>query len=369
MITLASIIKTFAAELIASERASILPGHLKALCAMKHCRSSQSPVILAQCDDCEQQRFVPHSCGHRNCPHCQSHESQQWLERQLKKEVPADYFLITFTLPAAFRALAWQHQGVLYDMMLGCAWKTVKTFAQNDLALQGRAGAISVLHTHSRRLDYHPHVHLVMPAGAIDQEKRLWRTKERRGKKHYLFCHKALAKVFRAKMLESIHKTKLKLPRSYPKSWVVDCKFAGKGDKALIYLGRYLYKGVVQEKDIVACNDGKVSFRYQDSKSKKIRIRTLSGVEFLRLILQHVLPKGFRRTRNFGFLHPNSRGLIVLLQTLCGINVNRALACLRARPKFRCKCCGGLMKIIKTMIRPELRFLGIPGKLREMEGV
>lgn len=367
MITLSSVIKTFGPELIAADPSSLLPGHLKALSVMTHCRSSQSPRMLAQCDDCERRVFVPHSCGHRNCPHCQSHESQQWLERQLNKQVPADYFLITFTLPAVFRALAWQHQRLLYDMMMRCAWRTVNAFAQNDLALQGKTGAISVLHTHSRRLDYHPHVHLVMPAAAIDQEKRLWRTKERDGKKHYLFCHKALAKVFRAKMLESIHKAKLKLPRSYPKSWVADCKFAGKGDQALIYLGRYLYKGVLQEKDILACENGRVSFRYQDGKSKKIQIRTLSGVAFLRLILQHVLPKGFRRTRNFGFLHPNSLTLIALIQSLCKINVNRALSWLRVRPQFTCECCGGPMKIIKTMIRPGLEILYGRVNPRDME--
>ncbi len=316
MITLASIIQTFNAEFIAGYQAEILPSHLKALSAMRNCRSSQSPLMLAQCDDCEKYTFVPHSCGHRHCPHGQSHESQQWFTRQLKKEVPADYFLITFTLPEVFRSLAWQHQRLFYSMMLECSWETVKIFAQNDSELQGSAGAMTVLHTHSRRLDYHPHVHMVMPAGAIDQEKRLWRTKKRRGKQHYLFNHKALAKVFRAKMLEAMNKAGFKLPLRYPETWVVDCKFAGNGEKALIYLGRYLYKGVVQEKDIVSCQDGKVRFRYQESKSKKMLMRTLPGAEFLRLILQHVLPKGFRRTRNFGFLHPNSKRLIALLQYL-----------------------------------------------------
>ncbi|MFQ5641692.1 MAG: transposase [bacterium] len=369
MIRLSSIIERFGAELMTTDQDSILPSHLKALSVMKDCRSTQSPVMLAQCNDCEKPRFVPHSCGNRNCPHCQSHESQQWLERQLKKEVPADYFLITFTIPKAFRALAWQHQRRLYAMMMACAWETVKTFAQNDKALQGRAGAMAVLHTHSRRLDFHPHVHLVMPAGAIDPEKRLWRTKERRGKKHYLFNHKALAKVFRAKMLAAIKKAQIKLPACTSKTWVVDCKFAGNGQKALVYLGRYLYKGVLQEKDIVACQDGRVSFRYQDSKSKMTRIRTLSGIAFLRLILQHVLPKGFRRTRNFGFLHPNSKRLIILLQTLTGINTNRVLAWLRRRPQFVCQSCGGVMKIIKTRIRPELMSRYLPGRSLEMESV
>jgi len=181
MILLSSIIQTFEDEFLALYQNSMLPSHRKALAAMKQCRTTQSPVMLAQCDDCDSQSFMPHSCGHRNCPHCQSHESQQWLERQLKKLVPAEYFLVTFTLPKQLRALAWQQQHALYSLMTRCSWETVKTFTQNDRQLQGSAGAISVLHTHSRRLDYHPHVHMVVPAAAIDMDKRVWRTKKCKG--------------------------------------------------------------------------------------------------------------------------------------------------------------------------------------------
>ena len=355
MILLSSIIQTFEAEFLSGYQDSLLASQHQALAAMKHCRTSQSPVMLAQCDDCDSQRFVPHSCGHRNCPHCQQHESQQWLERQLQRQVPAEYFLLTFTLPEELRALAWQQQRTLYDLMIRCSWETVKTFTQNDRQLQGKAGAITVLHTHSRRLDYHPHVHLVMPAAAIDADKRLWRTKRGQKGQHnksYLFNHKALAKVFRGKLLEGISQAALDLPPRYPEKWVVDVKSVGSGDKALVYLGRYLYKGVIQEKDIVACRDGQVTFRYQDSKTRQMRTRTLPGAKFLWLILRHVLPKGFRRARNFGFLHPNSKRLIGLLQVLLGVNPNRALAWLRKRPSLKCRCCGGAMSIIKTRIPP-----------------
>ena len=124
--------------------------------------------------------------------------------------------------------------------------------------MQGTPGAIAVLHTHTRRLDYHPHVHLVMPAAAVNSEKKQWRTKRRskgkgKGKGAYLFNHKALAKVFRAKLLSAIEAAGLRLPDRYPKDWVMDCKSVGSGEKALIYLGRYLYRGVIAEKDILAC--------------------------------------------------------------------------------------------------------------------
>ncbi len=352
MIPLSSIIETFEAGFLAQYRGSILPSHRKALIAMKGCRSSSSPRILLQCSVCESQRFVPHSCGHRSCPHCQNHESQQWLERQIKKQVPAEYFLLTFTLPAEFRPLAWRHQRALYSLLTRCSWETVRTFTQNDKQLQGTPGAITVLHTHSRRLDDHPHLHLVMPAAAIDTGKRLWRTKGgKKTRRPYLFNHTALAAVFRAKMLEAIAREGLALPKRHPEEWVVNCKSVGTGEKALVYLGRYLYRGVIQEKDIVACKAGKVTFRYQNSKTGQTKFRTLPGAKFLWLFLRHVLPKGFRRARNFGFLHPNSKRLIGLLQYLFGLNPNRALAGLKKRPQWICRC-GAKMKVIKTRIQP-----------------
>jgi hypothetical protein len=270
--------------------------------------------------------------------------------------VPAEYFLLTFTLPEELRPLAWQHQRTLYDLMIRCSWETLKTFAQNDPKLQGQAGAITVLHTHSRRLDYHPHVHVVMPAAAIDADERLWRTKTGNADKSYLFNHIALAKVFRAKLLAGIREKGLELPACYPKIWRVNVKSVGSGDKALIYLGRYLYKGVIQEKDLVACQDGLVTFRYQDSKTKQMHTRTLPGSKFLWLILQHVLPKGFRRTRNFGFLHSNSKRLLELLQQLLKLKQFKTLAGLTKRPQITCPCCGGVMRIVQTRIPSTMKF-------------
>ena len=132
----------------------------------------------------------------------------------------------------------------------------------------------------------------------------------------YLFNHDALAKVFRAKLLAALEAAGLELPCRYPKQWVVDCKSVGSGAPALVYLGRYLYRGVIRENDILACNQGQVRFRYRHAKTGKMEHRTVSGAHFLWLVLQHVLPKGFRRARNFGFLHPNCKRLIALLHVL-----------------------------------------------------
>lgn len=254
--------------------------------------------------------------------------------------------MITFTLPAQLRALAWQHQRVVYRLMFDCVWDTLQTFSQNDKKLKGDPGVIAVLHTHSRELNYHPHIHAVMPAACVDKLNRLWKTKQG----NYLFNHKALAKVFRAKVLTQLTEDKLTLPRAVPQKWVVDCKQVGSGDKALVYLGRYLYRGVIREKDILSCQDGRVTYRFQNSKTKRFEIKTVSGVRFLWLILQHVLPKGFRRARNFGFLHPNSKQLIKVLHYVLKFDPIKLLAKLRQRPQLICDCCGGVMKIGRTRI-------------------
>lgn len=352
MIRLATVIDTFETDFLAQYRHRLRPEHYRALAAIKHCRTQASPKMQVQCSACAHQKLVPHSCGHRHCPHCQHHESQQWLERQLKKQVPAEYFLLTFTLPAEFRVLAFAHQSVVYEVMLRCCWETVRTFSQNDKQLRGTPGAIAVLHTNTRRLDYHPHVHWVMPAAAVDGERSQWRTKRRsKSKDGYLFNHKALAKVFRAKMLAGIEAAGLTLPARYPGEWVVDCKSVGSGAPALIYLGRYLYRGVIREDDIVSCDNGEVTFRYRNAKTGRMERRTAAGAQFIWLVLQHVLPKGFRRARNFGFLHPNCKRLIALLHLLLKFAPGPSTAWIKERAPILCRCCEAAMVIVKTRIR------------------
>lgn len=342
MMRLADIVAQYAPELIKQYGPELLPSQRKALSAFQLCRSANAPKMLLSCDSCDESSWLPHSCGNRHCPQCQAHESQRWIDKQLQKLVPGEYFMVTFTLPAQFRSLAWRHQRELYELIIRNAWDTVNTFSQNDKKLRGAAGAVTVLHTHNRRLDFHPHVHLVMPAVAFDARQRLWRNKD----SGFLFDHKALAKVFRAKMLHGIKLTGLKLPKQYPEAWVVHCKAVGSGQKALVYLGRYLYRGVLPEKDIVANRNGNVTFRYQNSETRKMETRTLSGVDFLRKILLHILPKGFRRARNFGFLHPNSR-LVKLVQLIKQVVVPPP----QPRPAVSCACCGNPMRIVRTRVR------------------
>ena len=348
MILLSTIINTFEDKFLAKYRKSILPSHRKALQAMKNCRTKASPHMLAQCTDhdCRQYSFIPHSCGHRNCPHCQSHEGQQWIDNQLSKQLPAEYYLLTFTLPCELRDLAWRNQKLVYTLFFFCVQNVLKTFTQNDKKLKGMAGFTAILHTHSRELNFHPHIHVVIPGGSINKKTTLWRVKS--GK--YLFNHKALAKVFRATLLKAMVDNKLQVTKNCPEKWVVDCKNVGNGDKALIYLGRYLYKGVIQEKDILKCENGMITFRYTESKTKTVKIKTVKGEYFLWLLMQHVLPKGFRKVRSYGFLHPCSKKMIQLLQLILKFNPVKMYKKIREKAGIICKCCGAKMTILRTMI-------------------
>ena len=160
MTTLAHVIGRFGPAYLQRYGDAVLPSQRQALTAISGCRSTLATHMLADCGQCGAQRLVPHSCGHRACPHCQQFEGQRWIVRQHQALVNAPYFLVTFTVPGKLRALVWQHQRALYKALMDCAWGTLATFAQNDRRLRGQSGAVAVLHTHSRRLEFHPHVHL-----------------------------------------------------------------------------------------------------------------------------------------------------------------------------------------------------------------
>lgn len=361
MILLSTIINSFSDQFFAKYQDSILPSWKNTLQAMVRCRQNHGPHMIAQCTDhgCGTQTYIPHSCGHRNCPHCQNQENSQWIDKQLTKRLPAPYFLITFTLPSQLRDLTWKNQKTVYPLMFASVEDTLKTFVRNDKKLGGEAGFTAILHTHSRTLEYYPHIHVIMPGASINRQAGLWRKKS--GK--YLFSHKALAKVFKAKMLESLVENGLKLPKDNPEQWVVDCKGVGNGDKAILYLGRYLYRGVIREKDIIRCENGMVTFRYLHAKSGKYRTKTVRGEKFLYLLMLHVLPKGFHRVRCYGFLHPCSKKLIRFLQLILRVNpLTMFSQQLRPGKAITCPVCGAKMKIIQTRVikpptlKPEVCF-------------
>ena len=328
----------------------LLPGHHKALNAIRHCRTPAAGMTLLECTDCQRRDHRPMSCGHRSCNRCQNTDASEWLERQRQKLLPVEYFMVTFTLPAQLRQLAWQNQTTAYDLLFTEAAETLKTFGHNHKGLNARLGMTGVLHTHSRQLNYHPHVHFVVPGGGINTQRRQWR--KLKGK--YLFNSSNLAKVFRARLLKALDEAGLltaKLKKSLPKTWVVNCQHTGKGEPALKYLSRYLYRGVISDRQIVASQNGKVTFTYRNSESGTTESRTLQGEDFLWLVLQHVLPKGLRRVRDYGFLHCRCRKLLRLVQLILQVIIKPATPVIR--PKHTCQYCGSDMRAIAfRLMRP-----------------
>jgi len=268
-----------------------------ALNAILACRGGRYGKMKLDCPQCGFQSELNHSCGHRFCHRCQHHDTALWLDRQTQKLLPCDYFLVTFTLPRQLRSLVYHHQSTLYAHLFECAVSTLKDFVANDKQLQAEAGMTAVLHTHSRRLNFHPHIHIVVPAGGLNTKRQCWIN--RRGE--FLFPQRNLAKVFRARLLDAIRLSGLSIPDGLPKKWVVDCQHVGQGLPALKYLSRYLYRGVISEDNIVSDDGNEVTFKYRCSKSGRLKNRTLAGADFLRLLFRHVLPKGLRRVRDSGF--------------------------------------------------------------------
>ena len=312
----------------------------QAIDAVMACHTERYGEMRLSCSPCQTQQSRFHSCGHRSCPRCQHHDTTQWLERQQQKLLPVDYFMVTFTLPYELRALTWHHQKRLSSILFDCAVDTLKTFGFNDERLSGSLAMTGVLHTHTRRLDYHPHVHVIVPGGCFDNKRVQWI--KHRGK--YLFNAFNLATVFRAKVLQSILKAGFRLPDNIPAKWVVDCQHVGEGLPALHYLSRYLYRGVISEKNIIDDDGTHVTFRYQDNETNTWKTRTVTGETFIGLVFQHVLPKGFRRVRDYGFLHGNAKHTLQRIQALLGVLLPKLITSCRAA--YRCVLCGKPMTIV-----------------------
>lgn len=285
----------------------------KAIYAMLMCKTAQQRQSLWACNHCSHHDQTPLSCGHRSCPQCLQNTTSQWLDRQKAKRLPVEYFMVTFTLPFELRVLAKRQPKALYQLMFCVTSSILKDFAAHQGL--GDIGFTSVLHTHSRRRELHPHLHIMVPNGGYDQNRKQWR----KGKSGYLFNEFTLAKVWRARVFEAIKQhpdLSLDNLAKMPDKWVVDCKKVGHGLPALKYLSRYLYRGVLPDKDIIGYDEHSVTFRYTDSTTNNTTQRTLPVLKFLLLILQHVLPKGLQRVRDYGVLSSGAKKLRLFIQLL-----------------------------------------------------
>ncbi len=209
--------------------------------------------------------------------------------------------------------------------------------------LNRQPGACAILHTHSRQLDYHPHVHLIVPGCAMNMKRKQWQ----KLKGDYLFNGKLLATVFRARMLDAINQLSLPLPDNLPEKWNTQCKYVGKGLPVLKYVSRYLYRGVINEKDLLHIDQdqSKVTFGYLHSKSGDYRRRTLPLADFLWRIMMQVLPKGFRRVRDYGLLHGNAKSRLILLQVILRVKILPPIP--RVIPAYVCTACQSAMRLVR----------------------
>jgi hypothetical protein len=318
-----------------------------ALNALQGCHTEQYGTLNLVCQECSEQHIRYRSCGHRFCNQCQQHTTQTWLHRQSAKLLPVDYYLVTFTLPYELRALAKAHSTTMLALLMQCAADTLKRFALNQPGLEAQLGMCAVLHTHTRRLDYHPHVHIVVPGGGVNVARTEWR----KLKGTYLFNGRALAQVFRGALLRALSDAGVHIPTT-PQRWVAQCEKVGRGLSALQYLARYLYRGVISNHHIIDDDGESITFRYRDSNTHTWATRTLPGEDFMALLLQHVLPKGLRRARDYGFLHGNAKRLLKIVQWV--LRVHLPVNANKAKAQFRCPHCKGIMLVIR-MTPPSLQ--------------
>jgi hypothetical protein len=340
---LADLLVRYQEELECKYGAQLLPEQRRAIEAILKCRTSACGESLAVCPDCNRYHWHAHSCSHRSCPQCQNQTATQWLDRQRRKLLPVRYYLLTFTLPCQLRQTAYRNQKNVYDALFKASAETIREVASNPKYLGAEPGMTGVLHTHSRRLEIHPHTHFVITGGGIDSKQNLWVP----GRRKYLFPSAILKKLFREKFLAELRNAGINYSKYLHNiDWVVNIKAAGRGEPALQYLSKYLYKGVIQERNIISDLDGQISFEYEENKTGRRLTRTLPAADFLFLILKHVLPKGFRRSRDYGFHHGNAKRKLQQLQLIlkCEPPATNAAA---HRP-LPCPKCGTAMIIVPT---------------------
>ena len=307
------------APFITDYQHQLTPHMTRAISRLCRCQTDRMGRSHWQCSECEYHDAQSLSCGHRACPQCQHRTTVDWIARKQDSQLPVAHYMVTFTLPAQLRFLASKQPKALYTVMFKVAASVLKDFAKRKHG--GQSGFTLVLHTHNRKRDLHPHIHAIVPAGYYNKARRQWH----QGNKGYLYNAFALAKVWRARMLEAINQHPLlSLPRSLPDKWVVDCRHIGRGPSVLKYLSRYLYRGVLPDKDILSTDNGQVTFRYKDSHTRQWHTRTLPVLKFLWLIMQHVLPKGFQRVREYGLMHGSAKAIrqqVLLLLIRQGMKV------------------------------------------------
>jgi hypothetical protein len=278
---------------------AVLPSHCRVVRDIVSCRTPVLGGHVFRCDSCGTEVYAYHSCRNRYCPKCRHGAAEDWLAARRREVLNVMYFHAVFSLPAGLRRLVRSHQRLMGGILMRAAARTLIKLCRDPRHVGGTVGVMAVLHTSGRNLSWHPHVHCLVTGGGLTDDGA-WLP----SRKTFLAPVKALSKVFRAKVRDAV---KAALPDAtipeevWKEKWCVHCKPApGATDAVLRYVARYVYRGIVSNRDIIAVADDHVTFRYKATGTGRLTTMTLRPHEFMRRFLQHVLPKRFHRVRYFG---------------------------------------------------------------------
>ena len=320
--TLAEVFRRYGAAYLEKCGDRVPAAQRKVMHAIEHCRDGAFGYAVYRCDGCGARHHVPRSCGNRHCPTCQQHKADQWLGRELGRLLPCEYFLVTFTVRQELRGLVRSHPAVAYGLMFQAATAALSELAADPRHIGAvRLGMLAVLHTWGGALNYHPHLHFVVPAGGLAGDGT-WRG----SRPGFFLPERALGVLFRNKLRDLLKQAGLGdvIDRAvWKKTWVADVQSAGDGRNALRYLARYVFRVAISNSRIVSCDNGRVTFRYKKSgrvggslggpdsaggaSGSRWGTMTLEADEFIGRFLDHVLPRGFQKVRHYGFWSAASR--------------------------------------------------------------
>ncbi len=289
---------------------------LKVIRAITQCRTEALGAHSYACEDCGNILHVCHSCRNRHCPKCQHNAREKWLEERKKELLPVKYFHLVFTVPAALNEIALFNKRGFYEILFTAVNHTLSVFAGDCKWLGAKHGAISILHTWGQNLSFHPHIHVVLPAGGISEDKMEWKSTG----SNFFAPVKAMSVNFRNKFcnllhsyLKEYHLTNFKeelnkfsklLSSVEQKPWVVFAQKPFNEPQYVIdYLGNYTHRIAISNFRLIKMENEYVYFFYKDYKQGgKRKVTKLHALEFIRRFLQHVLPYRFCKIRYFGFL-------------------------------------------------------------------
>ena len=363
MPTVADVVRRYGPAYLAKFGVSVPLEHRKVLAMIARCRTGKLGWVIYRCQYCHREHSLARSCGNRHCPSCQQHKTKAWLVDQIARLLPTHYFLLTFTIPASLRSFVRSHQRACYAALFAASSATIRVLAADPKYVgSSNCGFFGVLHTWGRDLNYHPHVHYVVPGGAVSEDGQQWLPSA----PNFFIPVKAASKIYREKFREEMRKAGLLTqidPKIWSEAWVMHSQAVGDGERSLKYLAPYVFRVAISDRRIVAINEGadgqgQVTFGYRKSGSNRWRRMTVSAEEFLRRFLQHVLPSGFQKVRHYGFAsavrrkeYDLIRWLVTLAMGLCYLLHAAAPETVQRRTEFRCEQCGGPVTFFE-FVRP-----------------